>query len=284
MNRKNAFTLIELLVVIAIIAILAAILFPVFAQAKAAAKASTALSNHKQIATSMAIYSGDFDDNKVPRNRQDQSFNAMGQVTGVVNEYNWKQLTQPYAKNQQLFKDPVNPAGRYADFHSDPGARAFFGWTPVDPGANLKFARGYAIANIFINGSFADNKGVSITSLDNIAGVLNTLESKDYFEDMGPYIGWSQNVDSGYSWMGAAAPVTGLQWNWGGDKWDNKATVATFQDTHAKRLAWSEICGKQFVNQPAGSTSVDYWGLAKTDQANYGWATAMCDTLPQKFR
>jgi prepilin-type N-terminal cleavage/methylation domain-containing protein len=36
--RRKALTLIELLVVIAIIAILAAILFPVFAQAKAAAK------------------------------------------------------------------------------------------------------------------------------------------------------------------------------------------------------------------------------------------------------
>ena len=36
--QRKAFTLIELLVVIAIIAILAAILFPVFAQAKAAAK------------------------------------------------------------------------------------------------------------------------------------------------------------------------------------------------------------------------------------------------------
>ena len=38
MNHRRAFTLIELLVVIAIIAILAAILFPVFAQAKMAAK------------------------------------------------------------------------------------------------------------------------------------------------------------------------------------------------------------------------------------------------------
>ena len=37
-DSSSGFTLIELLVVIAIIAILAAILFPVFAQAKAAAK------------------------------------------------------------------------------------------------------------------------------------------------------------------------------------------------------------------------------------------------------
>ena len=49
MNAKKAFTLIELLVVIAIIAILAAILFPVFAQAKEAAKKTACLSNEKQL-------------------------------------------------------------------------------------------------------------------------------------------------------------------------------------------------------------------------------------------
>ncbi len=59
---KKAFTLIELLVVIAIIAILAAILFPVFAQAKAAAKKTQALSNAKQIGTSSHIYASDYDD------------------------------------------------------------------------------------------------------------------------------------------------------------------------------------------------------------------------------
>jgi prepilin-type N-terminal cleavage/methylation domain-containing protein len=59
---KRAFTLIELLVVIAIIAILAAILFPVFAQAKEAAKKTTAISGIKQYGTAAAIYNTDYDD------------------------------------------------------------------------------------------------------------------------------------------------------------------------------------------------------------------------------
>jgi len=59
---KKAFTLIELLVVIAIIAILAAILFPVFAQAKEAAKKTHCVSNTKQTALAAMIYAGDYDD------------------------------------------------------------------------------------------------------------------------------------------------------------------------------------------------------------------------------
>src|SRR6202044_3404279 len=62
-EQKRAFTLIELLVVIAIIAILAAILFPVFAQAKAAAKGASCLSNTKQLTLANLMYVNDYDDN-----------------------------------------------------------------------------------------------------------------------------------------------------------------------------------------------------------------------------
>ncbi len=63
MRTHKAFTLIELLVVIAIIAILAAILFPVFAQAKQAAKKTVCLSNMKELGLAFQMYGGDNDDN-----------------------------------------------------------------------------------------------------------------------------------------------------------------------------------------------------------------------------
>lgn len=60
-RRKSGFTLIELLVVIAIIAILAAILFPVFARAREAARKSNCGNNMKEIAISLQTYWTDYD-------------------------------------------------------------------------------------------------------------------------------------------------------------------------------------------------------------------------------
>ncbi|MCX6346251.1 MAG: prepilin-type N-terminal cleavage/methylation domain-containing protein [Armatimonadetes bacterium] len=60
-RRKSGFTLIELLVVIAIIAILAAILFPVFARAREAARKSQCLNNIKECAIGIQVYWNDYD-------------------------------------------------------------------------------------------------------------------------------------------------------------------------------------------------------------------------------
>lgn len=60
-RRKSGFTLIELLVVIAIIAILAAILFPVFARAREAARKSNCQNNLKSCAVAIQLYWGDYD-------------------------------------------------------------------------------------------------------------------------------------------------------------------------------------------------------------------------------
>lgn len=61
-RSRNGFTLIELLVVIAIIAILAAILFPVFARAREAARATQCRSNLKQLGTAVMMYTQDYDE------------------------------------------------------------------------------------------------------------------------------------------------------------------------------------------------------------------------------
>jgi prepilin-type N-terminal cleavage/methylation domain-containing protein len=120
---RKGFTLIELLVVIAIIAILAAILFPVFAQAKAAAKKAQAISNVKNMGTATELYNTDNDD-------------MYGLATpflgGTINNWSWDRFLpvpqliktttnasladgirshvnnamQPYMKNWDIFQDP----------------------------------------------------------------------------------------------------------------------------------------------------------------------------------
>ena len=89
-NIRKGFTLIELLVVIAIIAILAAILFPVFAQAKEAAKKTSCLSNEKQITLGLLMYTNDNDD-----------LHAQAEFggNGAGPHITWTTVVYPYIKN-----------------------------------------------------------------------------------------------------------------------------------------------------------------------------------------
>ena len=108
---KRAFTLIELLVVIAIIAILAAILFPVFAQAKVAAKGAASLSNAKQSSLGMIIYSTDYDDLFVPVGYPDPTA-PIGWDPNYIRT--WGQSIMPYLKNADILLDPLATPDDYS--------------------------------------------------------------------------------------------------------------------------------------------------------------------------
>jgi prepilin-type N-terminal cleavage/methylation domain-containing protein len=125
---KAAFTLIELLVVIAIIAIIAAILFPVFSQAKAAAKKASCLSNVKQLGLAYMMYADDYDQIGCIQEygRRDPSninianvwawdfyaqVNTVSSPSLLINSS--QGLLQPYIKNGQLFACPTAPPSAY---------------------------------------------------------------------------------------------------------------------------------------------------------------------------
>lgn len=91
--KNRGFTLIELLVVIAIIAILAAILFPVFSQAKLAAKKTQDLSNVKQMSLGFVLYASDYDDYSL--------------ISDHDAGYEWYDALQPYVKSNDIFRTPA---------------------------------------------------------------------------------------------------------------------------------------------------------------------------------
>ncbi|GAB4459872.1 MAG: hypothetical protein OHK0029_23060 [Armatimonadaceae bacterium] len=119
LRKSTGFTLIELLVVIAIIAILAAILFPVFAQARAKARQANCLSNQKQIGLAFMQYVQDYDELFPPVVGTVQVGNAVflqnwgmdllaGQTASFAGNalVNVPSLLGPYSRNWQIFTCP----------------------------------------------------------------------------------------------------------------------------------------------------------------------------------
>jgi len=176
---KRAFTLIELLVVIAIIAILAAILFPVFAQAKEAAKKTACLSNNKNVATALFLYAGDADDMLSQTSWESkvagfqQPFNPAGKY-----QIHWTYLLQPYIKNWDIFRcpsdsAPITPknacANGIADLGQTPGGVMTCDWQApkysLIPNYNLMPAH--------------DWNTVSLTNFEAPADLIMTTERRD---------------------------------------------------------------------------------------------------------
>lgn len=150
--NQNGFTLIELLVVIAIIAILAAILFPVFAQARAQARKIVCISNLKQIGLGMMMYVQDYDE-ACPIVRTSNSGPCCSWIF-TSKELTWKDEIYPYIKSGGR---PYNNGLPYA--HNGSGgifqcpeniaawsSTQAWGLGPGEPGdETTRFPRSYAV-------------------------------------------------------------------------------------------------------------------------------------------
>lgn len=199
--KHRAFTLIELLVVIAIIAILAAILFPVFAQAKQAAKKTATLSNVKQLGLANIMYQGDYDDVYAI---------GMGETWWGPESGDWVHGTSPYIKSYALFLDTSDPKSKvtWAQWMRDNFA-AFNNPLPVSFAANgaMKWSNAASSWEVFgVMGlnqqSWVKRTSASATAVTNPASTVmlaNRFEGNDSY-GMGTFISgvnWWDWPDSG---------------------------------------------------------------------------------------
>ncbi len=230
MNRKAAFTLIELLVVIAIIAILAAILFPVFAQAKEAAKKTAGLSNLKQNAVAVLMYNADHD-------------GVFGQSAYATNTANG--IVMPGARVFAIF-DALQPYTKNKEILNAPGDENAIRWTQILAAIGMTPAEGITRASFAFNFAVFEDPAVAPTlfgndpvlnesAVDDVAGTPMFFDSK--------YIGAGQtneNVPAGADprfpyralYRTPAGPLD--RTNFAGFPRYTKGVSVNFVDGHAK--------------------------------------------------
>jgi prepilin-type N-terminal cleavage/methylation domain-containing protein/prepilin-type processing-associated H-X9-DG protein len=190
----GGFTLIELLVVIAIIAILAAILFPVFAQAREAARKASCQSNLKQLGNAIHMYSQDYDGHLVTGGGE--CFGAApgsGCSKGSPRpSQQWQWVIQPYIKNWNVYKCPSDPR----DFQRAPVS--------------------YGVNNVALSDGGGGPFGILETAVQAPADTVMLMEvgevsyadgnnTADAVRMMGDYTIWDDwarvaKVDPGWSW------------------------------------------------------------------------------------
>ncbi len=261
MNRfRHAFTLIELLVVIAIIAILAAILFPVFAQAKAAAKSSACLSNTKQMGTGVQIYLGDNDDRmffKASSNAANaRSGVAMTSANPSFNACKWWNMLLPYVKNKEIFRCPSDRIPSLTD--------------PTDKMLQPDAAGVKNFPLSYVANASAEN--LTTTDVDRVADVILIGEK------------WNKSAtdaNSGETWLeftdgdGNEDPLNPGHMSRFADRHQN-AMNATYFDGHAHRVKPTQIWGSVWLTgcvlahrfPTASLCDTSYSGCTKTTTEN----------------
>ena len=265
---KKAFTLIELLVVIAIIAILAAILFPVFAQARESARTTSCLSNVKQIALGLTMYTQDFDE-RVPMWYYDMTpdnplYGKTDPDGGGYKDYHvgWDKMVAPYLKNRAIFHCPdrFGPGNDWSDPTKDSS-----GWTGTQ--------------NYAVNARLVGRAGESWLVPSKLASVNWPATSILLVED-----GTQTST-------GSCMADSGLEWGWTGDHKSNLVAEGAdgvqpgplvqhkggsnygFADGHAKWLnghAMGLLSNGTATDQSVLAAGLDYTGNHATYHINPG--------------
>lgn len=277
--RKRAFTLIELLVVIAIIAILAAILFPVFARAKEAAKKTSSLSNIKQIGIASVMYGADYDDNIPLFMNQHYALWVNSPYTPRGDTWVWE--IQPYIKNLQLMIDP----GR-----GDQNG-IFTGTGPLAWWRNQNLFPYYGINYIFVapwpDCDIGESK--SFTAADEPAQTVFFTESKRFVAS--PTLGYYSINPPGMWDIIAPHPVYCIYYSPGytcspdwclGPTGPHTTASTSEMYNHGSNTAWldghaswkrelSLAAGTNAATVNGGGGVMGYGGVAITDKTQYLW-------------
>jgi prepilin-type N-terminal cleavage/methylation domain-containing protein/prepilin-type processing-associated H-X9-DG protein len=236
---RNGFTLIELLVVIAIIAILAAILFPVFAQARAKGRQAMCVSNLKQLGMGIMMYTQD--------NDEYMPFGYSYNIPRTTELHYWQDIIRPYVKSEQMYLCPSAPQHTIVNYLRPPGApasmpldyicNAAWGFEEGDVFGGVNFSRNVAnTAGSFTNGW--GGSSISLAQFEDPAGTIAVFDARAGYSEI-----WRHRQTDAYfnatgrcAWEwngGAAANSVGCR-NGHIDKRHSDGFVAAFCDGHAK--------------------------------------------------
>ncbi|MCE9558142.1 MAG: prepilin-type N-terminal cleavage/methylation domain-containing protein [Armatimonadetes bacterium] len=246
--KKKAFTLIELLVVIAIIAILAAILFPVFTQAKNAAKKTQDISNMKQIALASQMYLGDSDDTY-------HRLQNGARMTGPKLRNGPEVMLQPYLKSEQIWEAPNDSYSRPSCLVPKAGGKISYSFTLAGNSNNNPMTDTFGIHGMANDTDANVGDSFTATALGEPAQTIHIYPlwmTSSYQNNRSWYRYYSANLRSwpvypdyitfaycaandGYGAIGGYAGMT----NWG------------FADGHVKSIKQTQIMDPLWVTNPA---------------------------------